>query len=396
MVPSKPDCQHESGTHCIHSSERRSFRSCRRRWNWAFREHYTPEVTPKPLEFGIAFHEGMEAIYEPSRWETTTDEEKYAAAEQAFVSTCEAQRDRFLEATRQRTLDKPHGDDYAERIELGKGMLHYYVFTVHPHADRFYRPVAVEVPFSIPLQYPEGIRLPEYADVGDEMVCRNSPVCGQSHPNPAPITLNGRVDALLEDKVNGGYYIIDWKSAASLITDAEFLQLDDQITSYCAALELVLNIDVRGFLYAEIRKDYPKPLEELTRTYKGRRLSTNVNQMTTHALALKTIQEKDPEAYNQGLYDDYLKRLEETPPKFHQRFPVIQGEAKLKNVLKNVAMEAIEMTNPDVLLYPSPTKMNCQGCAYKAPCLGKYNDENYSYTLKTLFGKKEYEPESEP
>lgn len=333
----------------------------------------------------------MEAIYQPETWETTSDQEKFTAASKVFIESCEQQRDRFLEVTKQRDLDKPHGDDYADRITLGLGMLEYYVFNVHPEADKFYKPVGVEVPFSIPLTYPDGIRLPADVEVGETMTCSNSPICGQTHPNPAPITLNGRVDALLEDKINGGYYIIDWKSAASLINDGEFLQLDDQITSYCAALELILNIDIRGFLYAEIRKDFPKPLEELTRKYRGRTLSTNVNQMTTPELALQTIQEKDPEGYAQGLYTEYLERIIQNPPKFHQRFPVIQGQAKLRNVLKNVAMEAMDMTNPDVLLYPAPSKMNCMGCAYKAPCLGKYEDSDYQYTLKTLFGKKEHD-----
>jgi hypothetical protein len=42
--------------HEIHSSELHSFRGCRRRWNWIFRENLYPPVTAKPLEFGLFWH----------------------------------------------------------------------------------------------------------------------------------------------------------------------------------------------------------------------------------------------------------------------------------------------------------------------------------------------------
>lgn len=384
----KPDCAHEEGTHCIHSSERRAFRGCRRRWDWSFRDHYTPARTHKALEFGIAFHEGMEQIYEPSRWHTTTDEQKLEYAIAAFTEIVTAQRTNYLKESHQEFAQNPIGDDYAERMDLGIGMLNHYVRNVHPQADRFYEPVKVEVPFSVPLVYPEGLRLPNDAKPGDQLTCSRSSDCGQEHPNPAPVTLNGRVDAIFEDIVNGGYYIVDWKSAAQLISDGEFLQMDDQVSSYCAALSLILNIDVRGFLYAEIRKDYPRPPEPLKREYRGRKFSTNANQATTPKLARQTFMEGDLAGYEAGFYDEYLKKLEQDPPKFHQRFPIIQPESKLANVLKNVAMEAMDIIDPDLLIYPAPSKMNCSGCAFKAPCLAKFEDEPYEYTLKSMFGRK--------
>lgn len=376
----KPDCAHEPDTHCIHSSERRAYRSCRRRWDWSFRHHYTPPQTHKALEFGIAFHSAMEQIYEPELWDESSDEDKLKKSIKVFEEITWEQRKKFLVNSRQTLTNKPFGDDYEERIVLGKGMLTHYVRNVHPDADRFFRPVRVEVPFACPLANPNNDEEP--------LTCEMSPLCGQDHPNPAPVTLNGRVDALFEDIVNGGYYIVDWKTAATLLSDGEHLQLDDQITSYCAALSLVLGIDVRGFLYAEIRKDYPRPPKRNERQTKGRIFSVAANQATTYELAEKTIREQDSAAYKAGFYDEYLEKLRKDPPKFHQRFPVIQSEAKLRNTLQNVSMEAMELTDPDLLIYPAPSKMNCSGCAFKSPCLGKFNDEDYLYTLKTMFGTK--------
>lgn len=330
----------------------------------------------------------MEQVYDPELWDESDDEEKLERAIKVFEEITWEQRRVFLVNSRQQLADKPFGDDYAERIELGKGMLTHYVRVVHPVADRFIRPVRVEVPFAVQLKYPSGVSLPEGVEPGQEMTCSSSPDCGQEHPNPAPVTLNGRVDALVEDIVNGGYYIVDWKTAAQLITDGEFLQLDDQITSYCAALSLILGLDIRGFLYAEIRKDYPKPPTRLGRETKSRHYSINVNQGTTFEIAEEFLKQHDLAALRTGAYTEFLEKLKKDPPKFHQRFPVIQSEPKLVNVLDNVAMEALEMTNPKLPIYPAPSKQNCSGCAFKGPCLGKYNDEDYNYTLKTMFGRK--------
>lgn len=384
----KPDCAHEPGSHCIHSSERRSFRGCRRRWDWAYRQHYSPPSTAKPLEVGIAFHQAMEQIYDPEGWKTTTDSDKLERAIETYTNKCYEQRTRFLEVTGQtkRSFNQIHGDDYAERIELGTGMLMHYMQEVHPKADTWFTPVAVEIPFSVPLSYPDVRKSNGRTGI---MECDNSPLCGQAHPNPAPITLNGRVDALLEDDVNGGYFVADWKSAAQLIVNGEFLQLDDQITSYCAALQLILGLDVRGFMYAEFKKAFPQAPRRLDRPRKGCSFSVGHTQETTYALAKEVIEAEDSYAYYQGLYDEYLAWLQSPEaPRYHQRFPIIQSDAKLKNILSNVSMEAMDITDPDLLIYPAPSKMNCSGCAFKAPCLGKMNDEDYIYTLESLYESK--------
>jgi hypothetical protein len=384
----KPDCAHEPGTHCIHSSERRAFRGCRRRWDWAYRNHYSPPNPAKPLEIGIAFHKAMEQIYEPTLWETTSDNDKLSRAIRIYSETCEEQRLHFLKVTGQtnRNFTEVHGDDYAARIELGKGMLIHYMQEVHPLADTWFKPVEVEVPFSVPLTYPDTRKAGDR--VGQTMSCSNSPLCGQAHPNPAPITLNGRVDALLEDQFNGGYFVADWKSAAQLIRDGEFLQLDDQITSYCAALQLILNLDVRGFMYAEFKKAFPQAPRRLDKPRKGCHYSVSHTQETTYEVAKETFSEGDPFAFQQGLYDEYLAWLQSPEaPRYHQRFPVIQSDAKLENVLTNVSMEAMDITDPDLLVYPSPSKMNCSGCAFKTPCLGKFNNDDYLYTLESLYDK---------
>lgn len=387
----KPDCEHEADTHCVHSSERRAFRGCRRRHDWAFRQHWGVSTNAEPLEVGIAFHKAMEEVYNPDTWAKTSDDTKLERAIKVYRDTCEKQRTAFLKATKQTKLTVAEGDNYAERIELGVGMLTHYIREVHPKADKWFTPVAVEVPFSVPLYWPEHPATTQRfaARPGDVMRCYNSGQCGQRHPIGAPVTLNGRVDALLEDNIYGGYLVADWKTAAQLIVNGEFLQLDDQITSYCAALQYTLNIDVRGFLYAEFKKGYPKPPAQLTRLTKGRWYSVKADQDTSYEVAYQTFKELDGDALEAGFYDDYLAALQgPDAPRYHQRFPIIQDDTKLENVMSNVAMEAMDMIDPLILVYPSPSKQNCTRCAYRAPCLGKFNGEDYEYTLKTSFEKR--------
>lgn len=128
-------------------------------------------------------------------------------------------------------------------------------------------------------------------------------------------------------------------------------------------------------------------LKKLKRLQHGKRFSTAQNQDTTLDMFLETVQTEDGPAYRAGFYDEYIAELRKSPPVFHQRFPVIQSDKKYKNTLDNISMEAMEMTNPDLHIYPAPTKMNCQGCNFRTPCLAKYHGENYVYTLDSLFNK---------
>src|SRR5580765_5430547 len=141
--------------HEIHTSERRSFRGCRRRWNWAYRDGYLPTVGIRPLEFGVAYHRALESVYDPLTWDKTNAQEKLALAVEIFTTECLRQRDAFLIATGQSNLDEADGDDYEERVSLGIGMLDYHMTVVHPKYDTWFKPVMTEVAFEVPIADPD-------------------------------------------------------------------------------------------------------------------------------------------------------------------------------------------------------------------------------------------------
>src|SRR3954470_3787280 len=125
--------------HEIHTSERKSFKGCRLRWSWHFEDQWTPIGMAPPLEFGIAYHKGMEVLYDPDTW----DWDKEIVGElavKAFVDTCDGQRKKYLKEANQPELEASVKEDYDARITLGKGMLRYFYRTQLPKYPENFRP----------------------------------------------------------------------------------------------------------------------------------------------------------------------------------------------------------------------------------------------------------------
>lgn len=378
-----------SNSHEIHTSEIRSFLGCRRRWNWAYREGYVPETSAKPLQFGIAFHIAMEAFYDPETWAVTTPEQKTEAAVSAFIHECERQRGEYLRSTGQTLLLEADRDDYTERIDLGIGMLEWYGKQVHPKEDTWFKPVMVEVPFQVPICDPRtGEPLRCYAPtihgatsgLLSDVTLRT---CGQIHEYGAVVTYDGRIDAIMEDLYNGGYFIWDHKSAASIRRDDRLLLLDPQVNGYTWAASSELGIDVRGFLYVEYRKDFPRPPKILSRAYKGRRFSTDKTAPTDYENFTQTVQQYDAPGLAAGVYDEYIAWLQSPEaPVFHRRFPIIKTKRNLESVAQQIYNIARDMISPDLLIYPNAGHFSCSGCAYYTPCLSQMMGEDYTHSLQ--------------
>lgn len=385
--------------HEIHTSERRSFRSCRRRWDWIFRQNYYPKMTAKPLEFGVAYHKAMEVYYNPETWDWD-DEVRRATAIGEFAKVCREQKQAALEATDMPYLVDEVEEDYEERVELGKGMLKYYFNEVAPVEDKGWRPVRVEIGFMVAIPHPE---------TGEDLWCKcqqcwdkiNKFKNGGGSPKDVsdlftergswkglPVVYAGRLDMLAVDE-RGYYYIFDWKTAARISQDHEFLDLDDQIVSYVWALRK-LGIDVKGFVYHEQRKAYPQPPVKNKQRRLGRIFSVNKNQAVDYDSYLKAIKEEDAAAYEEGLYEEMLTYLENEKAPFHQRFQINKSCAELTQMEKMIGYEALEIINPALAIYPNPGRFGCNFCAFRQPCLEVNTVGDVQYALDTLFEKREH------
>lgn len=388
--------------HEIHTSERRSYRACRRRWDWIFRQNYYPLMTAKPLEFGVAFHYGMEKYYDPDTWDWPRDVVAQYAIK-AFVDKGEEQRKKALENSQQQYLDADIQEDYDERVELGKGMLNHYFKHVAPQQDKGWRPVKVEIGFMIPIPHPDTREIiyckcaecrrkfAKHFEIPAKASGRTSAhkeIIKKYWRQGLPVVYAGRCDMLAEDEV-GNYWIFDWKTARTITQDDEFLYLDDQIGSYVWALRK-LGLPVRGFVYHEQRKGYPKPPERNKVIRLGRSYSVSKSQETDYETYLRTVMEGDAAAYQEGLYDDFLAFLKDEGIVFHARHQIHKTDYECDQIEYNIGQEALEMIDPKIRIYPSAGRFGCTFCAFRQPCMEKNGGGDYQYALDTLYERREH------
>jgi hypothetical protein len=338
-------------------------------------ENHYPKMTAKPLDFGVAYHVAMEVFYDPKTW-GWDPLVRAELAIKAFVDKTNAQRAKFIEYNDGQVPANEIQEDFDERVELGKGMIRYHLARIAPREDTKWKPVRVEVPFQVPIPHPE---------TGEPLQCFN-PAC--RHPPGAPVVYAGRIDALGIDTYDD-YWIIDWKTARALLQNEDFLYLDDQISSYVWAC-WVLGLRVRGFIYHEMKKGYPKPPNRNKVRRLGCIFSKNKQQDLSLDLYLETIKEEDLEAYEEGLYDDILEYLKEEEIRYYQRFQIHKSPEELEEIGRNIGLEALDMIDAKTRIYPSPGRFSCSFCAFQQPCIGQNRQEDYHYTLKTLFEQREH------
>lgn len=343
----------------------------------------------------------MEVLYDPTTWNLPDREIVLGAAKQTFVDTCEEQKKQFLKV--QSGMDDEAREDYKERVELGKGMLDYYWREVAPEYDQHLTPRKVEVEFIVPIQDPDTgsylfckcKRCLKTIDEAFEQGVLDANSASNLSKQGLVVCLAGRLDLLAEDK-HGHYWIIDWKTAARLARgDAsgqdrdEFLELDDQIGSYVMALRRKLGLNVRGFIYVELKKAFPEPPQRNSVMRLGRMYSVNRNQNVDYDTYLKTVKENDSHAYAAGLYDEFLDYLKNEGVNFHARYQVVKSDAELEEIERNLFAEASDMVDPHLRLYPSAGRFSCGFCAFRQPCLEKNRQGDYQYMLDTLYDKRD-------
>jgi len=367
-------CKHE-----IHVSEARSFRGCRRRWYWHFRQNYNPPITPKPLEFGVAYHLAMEVLHNPKTWKFPHDV-LGALAEKAFVEECRRQKKEYLRQREAYGMDASEEEDYEERVTLGRGMIRYYVTNKLPELQAEFTPTHVETSFEVLLKDEQGNTI--YCKCSNCRLVFSKTGGGRWKGNP--VVFAGRVDLIVHDS-QGDYWIWDWKTAAQLAQQEVFLELDDQIARYVWALRHRLGLNIRGFIYFEIRKGFPEPPAENKTVRLGRSFSVNKNQTTDYETYRNHVAIHDKAAYESGAYDDFLTYLQASGVEFFRKFVVFKSDYELGQVGINLLLETLDMLDPNVRLYPSPGRFGCQTCAFQVPCISKNSGQDYEYTLETLY-----------
>jgi DNA-binding transcriptional regulator WhiA len=147
----------------------------------------------------------------------------------------------------------------------------------------------------------------------------------------------------------------------------EHLDVDDQISSYAwAASVLYPSLPIEGVIYMQFRKAIP----EGPMILRNGGVSINKNQSTTATLYKKALWEiyKDPKrvpAANINFYNTLLMQENEDGDRFVRRDRIRRNERQLQSQGVKIMLEVEEMLNPDLPLYPNPTR----DCTWQCPLM---------------------------
>lgn len=404
MLP--PPVPHKMEVIPIHTSDRASFKRCRRYWEWTspMRMNLTTRKSIHgisfPLWFGTGIHKALEMYYDPFLRRDPVEtfltwyniqtlgglvvREEYEngmAHGLKFVAKfdiVDGIAHTFQYQGLFDMLPDPDPEQFKTHYDLGVGMMTWYKQYAERH-DNF-AIIAAEHDFSIPLR-----------NARNRLIRKRDPRDGKVKQ----VHYRGRLDGIIQNLENGRYGIMDHKSAAKADGDeyARKLEKDEQVTSYLWAGEVEAKMygleyeNLDYVLYNTLWKGYPAPPEIVgisEKSPKGRP-SMDRNQMTTPALWYQAVKDCGADKWlatneKAQAYAQYL--LDAGDDMFIRRDLVRRNRAEIQSVGQRVLMEMADMLDRRVSLYPNPTShWSCLGCAMRAPCIARDDGSDWQQIL---------------
>lgn len=207
-----------------------------------------------------------------------------------------------------------------------------------------------------------------------------------------PIYYHGTIDRIVKDR-QGRWWIMDWKTAKG--ADTNKLDTDDQISAYMWATEQWFARPIYGFAYVQLTKDVPKPPKRL----QGGKMSVDKKQKTTYALARDMVIKDHGEVRKAPAATiEYLNNLalEETPEgDRYIRWDMVQrNQAQKVATYHHIRAEVSLMIQPNLYLFPNPTRDCIWDCNFREACLAMDNG-NEEFAQRWLNIEFEPRPRSE-
>ncbi len=322
----------------IRSSDRKLFKKCRRAWDFGSRSRQNLEPRPRPqvFDFKRAVRDALALYYFPGMWEWN----RVVVLPQAlkgFQSSMEKQRAAY---EKEFDLTENEKNEWIRHFELGEDLLRKY-FQWSPLVDEF-TPIRVETDFDV--------NIPDPRDPGTDLVI---PDPDEIEGHLVPVRFRGLIDMLVMDDKRR-YWIIEHRLVEREFTDTELLMLDEQSTAYCWAWEeYFLGMKIKGVIF---------------------------NELCFHPGSEKDLTSEEFETKRK-----YIKR---TGNEFFRRTKIPKSRRELKDIRQRIAGEALDITAPDLRLYPHPSEDNCRKCVFREPCLAMNENADFAKILETKFQKR--------
>lgn len=335
-------------TTSIHISDVRTFRQCRRRWGWSspLRRNLEPTIPYVPFFTGRAVHAALEFYYrDGTPFRDSLD--RYLASEDVNMQ-------------QMGELWPAEQTAFEDQIQLIRDILDHYALWVaqddKTYSDKYLKFIALETEFDIPMPTLMGY---------DSRVMR----------------LGGRFDGVVQHTGTGEYWIWETKTTRSISELVRSLANDEQCGTYIYAASQALKIPVVGVLYNIIRKKPPTPPTVLN----GGNLSKNRSVDTTafgYIHDLKKIYPDWSDETVMQMYGDLLAGLLDNEQKFFLRFPIYRKPTEIKMLMQGIYQTGKEMISARTAMYPSPSWMNCNFCAFRSPCLAMNAGSDFEVLLR--------------
>ena len=332
----------------IHTSDRALYKRCRRKWalRSPVRAHLVP-IEQRPnihLWFGTGIHFALEDFHGHNRFKDPVE---------ALVA--------YYEAFTPEELP----DDAEETISMGIGMLNHYKRWMRRR--ELYKTVWLDNEPLVEVKF--ALQLNDLSDLYER-----------------PILYVGTIDRVVKNE-HGEWLVQDYKTAANV--DTNKLANDPQISTYCWAGEQYLDKEIIGMVYTQFAKKVPK---EPVRLANGN-LSLNKTQKTTYDLYKAELLKDYPAAKFPAKYIKFLNNLadQETPEgdAFIRSDVVYRNIHSKQSIYEHICSEVAEMLDPDLPLYPNPTRDCSWDCEYRTVCLLMDEGDDWQDYLEDNYMRKE-------
>ena len=336
----------------IHVSDMKAFLECRRKWNWSsiLRGNLERKMVYAPFFTGRLVHYCLQVYYEQGILPSESLP-RWVNQEVSKMATVGP-----LWPVEQDTID--------EQVSLAEGILDHYVMWARsergPWADRNLEFIALETEFSVPLRTANG---------------RSSP----------KVYLGGRFDGLVRRKDNGTFWLLETKTTRSVKELLDSLENEFQPGVYIYATRELMGWPVSGVLYNILRKKVPTT----PRLLNNGMLSQDKRIDTTAVHYLQAIREAHPDLDEDeitALYGDMLNHLmSDMENPFFARVAIRRTPKEIDQLAEDVWRIALDMTKPNIHIYPYPDWFKCKRCAFRAPCLAMNAGVDYELILQSEY-----------
>ena len=308
--------------HLIGPGERAWFRRCRRAWDFGSPTRQNLEPRRLPFDLRTAVRYALSVWYFPGMWEWP----------RAIVLPRALQA--FDEAV-------ARGQGQGEPAEQARAMLERY-FAWAPTVDAF-SPVRVENDFEA--------NVPDVRSPGQDLVDGGG----------RAVRYIDRVQLLVVDSADS-YWIVEHRLVDGPWADLDELRLTEPPVAAAWAWErFYLGTVIAGTVHNELRLNAGEPFVDQSGEAPAARRPRPRDFARSRAAA------RDPAAAGSSVLQ--AEAVTQESGDWFRRTWIRRTRAEIESVGDRLSAEALDMLDPDLALYPSPSPEHCGPCRYRAPCI---------------------------